>query len=288
MQEKMARTAAAQPAPDTVEGSLRFLVPKAEALSVAMPVEGGATPSAGENRNIDRVVPLHNARAAAEAPTLDREGFALTRWDSAMGDFLDADAVRSVYYPEVVAQLKALTGASEVLVFDHTVRVSAEMDREIRIARALREPARVLHCDFTVKSGPQRVRDLLGPEEAEARLAKRVASFNVWRPLSGPVLNWPLVLGDARSIAPNDLVTIELVYGERTGEIYRVTYDPAQRWLYFPAMEADEAVVLKCYDSATDGRARFAPHASFDDPTAPPDAPPRESIELRTLAFFDA
>jgi hypothetical protein len=283
----MARSTAARTAPDTVEGSLRFLVPKAEALSVAMPVEGGATPKAGEDRNVDQLVPIHNARAAAEAPALDAEGFELTRWDSAMGDFFDDEAVRSVYYPEVVAQLKALTGASEVLVFDHTVRVSSEMDRKLRIERALREPALVLHCDFTVKSGPQRVRDLFGPEEAEARLAKRVASFNVWRPITGPVLNWPLVLGDAQSIATDDMVPIELVYGERTGEIYRVTYGPAQRWLYYPAMEADEAVVLKCYDSATDGRARFAPHASFDDPTAPPDAPPRQSIELRTLAFLD-
>ena len=284
----MARSAAAQAAPDTVEGSLRFLVPRAETLSVAMPVMGGATPSAGEDRNVDHSVPIHNARAAAVAPSLDAEGFEIARWDSAMGDFFDAEAVRSVYYPEVVRQLKALTGASEVLMFDHTVRVSSELDRKLRIERALREPARVLHCDFTVKSGPQRVRDLMAPEEAEVLLGKRFASFNVWRPISGPVLAWPLVLGDAQSIAMSDLVTIELLYGERTGEIYRVIHDPAQRWLYFPAMEADETVVLKCYDSATDGRARFAPHASLDDPAAPLDAAPRESIELRTLAFFDA
>ena len=58
------------------------------------------------------------------------------------------------------------------------------------------------------------------------------------------MLAWPLVLGDAHSFEPGDLVATELVYGERTGEIYRIDYNPAQRWLYFPAMESDEAVVL--------------------------------------------
>jgi hypothetical protein len=53
-------------------------------------------------------------------------------------------------------------------------------------------------------------------------------------------------------------------------------------------MRRDEALVFKVYDSATDGRARFTPHSSFDDPTSPPDARPRQSIEARALAFFGA
>jgi hypothetical protein len=55
-----------------------------------------------------------------------------------------------------------------------------------------------------------------------------------------------------------------------------------------PNMTRDEAIVIKCYDSARDGRARFSLHAAFEDPTTPPDAPPRESIEVRAFAFFDA
>jgi hypothetical protein len=64
-----------------------------------------------------------------------------------------------------------------------------------------------------------------------------------------------------------------------------VKFTPDHRWFYFPKMTADEALLLKCYDSATDGRARFAPHTAFVDPTTPEDAPPRESIELRALVF---
>jgi hypothetical protein len=51
-------------------------------------------------------------------------------------------------------------------------------------------------------------------------------------------------------------------------------------------MTQDHAILLKTYDSETDGRARFIGHSAFDDPDTPPDAPMRESIEIRTIAFF--
>lgn len=77
----------------------------------------------------------------------------------------------------------------------------------------------------------------------------------------------------------------DLVYPHRVGETYSVRYNPAHHWFYVPEMQPHEVLLLKCYDSETDGRARFAPHGAFTDPTTPPDAPPRESIELRTLVF---
>ena len=70
------------------------------------------------------------------------------------------------------------------------------------------------------------------------------------------------------------------------GEIYQVKHDPRHRWFYVSALREDEALLVKCYDSALDGRARFAPHSAFEDPTTPPDAPPRESIELRAFVFY--
>jgi hypothetical protein len=51
-------------------------------------------------------------------------------------------------------------------------------------------------------------------------------------------------------------------------------------------MEPNQALLLNCYGSDEDGRARFMPHSAFDDPTSSPDAPARESIEVRTIAFF--
>jgi hypothetical protein len=100
------------------------------------------------------------------------------------------------------------------------------------------------------------------------------------------VVSWPLALCDARSIDRQDLVAWERRYPDRIGEIYAVTYNPRHRWFYFPRMQPDEVVFIKCFDSATDGRARLSVHTAFEDPTTPPGAPPRESIEVRTLAFF--
>jgi hypothetical protein len=166
-------------------------------------------------------------------------------------------------------------------VFDTTVR-SALIENP---GGKVREPARRLHNDYTEKSGPQRVRDLL-PDEADTLLKRRFALVNVWRPIVGPLLDTPLALADARSIAPEDFVATDLKYPDRTGEIYSVTFNPRHRWYYFPRMEPGEAVLIKCYDSATDGRARFTAHGAFVDPTTPAGAPPRESIEARTIAFF--
>ena len=145
-----------------------------------------------------------------------------------------------------------------------------------------------MHNDYTAKSGPQRVRNLLDADEAEALLKNRVAVINVWKPIQGPVQTAPLALADAQSIAPGDLTELELVYPDRTGEIYNATFSPDHRWYYFPDMQKDEAILIKGYDSVDDGRARFTLHTAFDDPTSPPDAAPRQSIEVRTLVFFDA
>src|SRR5262249_3204585 len=112
--------------------------------------------------------------------------------------------------------------------------------------------------------------------------------INVWRPIRGPLLDSPLAVCDARTVAPQDLVPSDLIYRDRIGETYSVTYNPAHRWFYVPDMRADHALLLKRYHSRTDGRARFAPHSAFVDPTTPPDAAPRESIEIRTLVFHHA
>ncbi len=230
-------------------------------------------------------LPIHDLRPISETASLDREGFALVRQKSSVRDFrdfYDEDEVRNVYYPEAEQLIKAATGAGRVFVFDHTVRKRVEgvADR----AGGLRQPVARVHVDHTANSGPQRVRDLI-PDEAEELLKGRVQIINLWRPIRGPVLDSPLAVCDARTVKPDDLVASDLVYPNRVGETYAVKYNPEHRWFYVPRMRVDEVLLLKCFDSKTDGRARFAPHSAFADPTTPPDAPPRESIELRTLVF---
>jgi hypothetical protein len=227
-------------------------------------------------------LPIHDVRPISQTVSLDREGFALVRQKSSVKDFYDEDEVKNVYYPEAERLIKAATGADRVFVFDHTVRkrVQGAADRD----GGLRQPVARVHVDHTDRSGPQRVRDLI-PDEAEQLLKGRVQIINLWRPIRGPLLDSPLAVCDARSVQPGDLVASDLVYPQRVGETYSVKYNPDHQWFYVPGMAVDEILLLKCFDSRTDGSARFAPHSAFADPTAPPDAAPRESIELRTLVF---
>ncbi len=231
----------------------------------------------------DFVVKIHDARPFAHELSLDRQAFVLVKHETAVRDFLDEDEVRTRYHAEVEALIKRETGASKVVVFDHTVRTA---DRALE--RGLRTPVRSVHNDYTEKSGPQRVRDLLPADEAEARLNKRFAEYNVWRNIDhAPIEMSPLGFVDSESIAPRDLAICDLVYVDRTGEIYQGVYNADHRWHYFPAMTRDEAILIKCYNSLKDGRARFSLHSAFDDPTSPANARPRQSIEARAFAFFD-
>jgi len=229
-------------------------------------------------------MPIHDVRAVAGDLSLDGAGLRLVEQDSAVRDFYDEDELRRVYYPEAERLVAAATGADRVVVFDHTIRrqLAGVADRT---TGAPRQPVPRVHNDYTEKSGPQRVRDLMG-DEAEDLLRHRFAFINVWRPISGPLRDAPLAVCDAASVAYGDFVAADLVYRDRTGETYAVTHDPRHRWYYVSAMGRHEALLLKCFDSTRDGTARFAPHTAFEDPSAPTDKLPRESIELRTIAFF--
>ena len=227
-------------------------------------------------------VTIHDGRVIAKELSLDREGFIFVQHDTKMRDFYDEAEIRAVYYPEIEQLVKETSGAKRVLVFDHTLRSA---DSAMREAKQISGPVRNAHNDYTEWSGPQRVRDLL-PDEADELLKRRFAVVQVWRPIRHPVEREPLAIADARSIGTKELFPSSRVYPDRVGEVYHCAYNPEHRWYYFPKMQRDEAIVFKTFDSATDGRARWTAHSAFDDPTSPPDAPPRESIEMRTLAFF--
>jgi hypothetical protein len=227
-------------------------------------------------------VTLRDGRALGDQLALDANGFQLVDHSTAMRDFFDPQELKSVYYPEVERLIRGVTGAARVVVFDHTLRSGDEAEREARLAR---EPILSAHNDYTEWSGPQRVRDLM-PEDAERLMARRFAIVQAWRAINQPIESNPLAMADSRSVAPADLLVAERRYPNRIGQTYRLRYNPEHRWFYFPRMRRDEAVVFKVFDSATDGRSRFTPHTSFEDPGTPPGAPPRQSIEARALVFY--
>jgi hypothetical protein len=231
-----------------------------------------------------QTVAVHNGRPLADRFSLDREGFEFVHHATAVRDFLDPGELEKVYYPEVERLVQQVTGAARVQVFDYTLRSGDEATRE---RLQIREPVSAMHNDYTERSGPQRVHDLL-PDEADALLQGRFQIVQVWRPINVPAQRSPLALCDASTLADDDLILTELHYEDRVGEIYHLGYNPAHRWYYFPDMRPDEALVFKVYDSVTDGRARCTPHGAFVHPSPPAMAPPRQSIEVRTMTFFSA
>jgi len=270
-------------APAAVEAELNYLVNTGK-----RPLAFAFEPPAGVPRYSGvpdpRRATIRNARLPEYAGelTLDVAGFQLVQHRSAVTDFTDEERLRAVYYREAEDLIREVTGAVKVVIFDHTLRDSTPDHGRAGV----REPARRVHDDQTFNSGPRRVREHLPREEADARLERRFAIINFWRPIDHPVERAPLALCDARSIAPEDLLGADLVYPDKVGETYAFVYNPRHRWFYFRLQRPDEVLLLKIYDSLTDGTARLTAHTSFEDPSFGPEARHRRSIELRTLVFW--
>jgi hypothetical protein len=280
-EDAMPELAELDAAPRTIEATVNYMLNDGTKLYT---YTGGPGSTEVKNQGTPdpHRVAIHNARPHLKEFKLEVDGFRFVDHPTKMKDFFDADEIKRVYYPEVEALIKAESGAKRVVVFDHTLRTADDAFRE---QHKIREVVRRAHNDYTEWSGPQRVRDLL-PDQADDLLKRRFAIIQVWRPIRYPVETHPLAICDARSVAFEDFIISERRYPNRIGQTYVVTYNPRHKWYWLPLMRRDEALVFKVFDSDKGGRARWTAHTAFDDPTSPPDARPRESIEIRTLAFF--
>lgn len=284
------RPAANVPELACVMAELCYTAPQAGPLRVrAFPPSSGRKLERPPRRRYR--MPVYDCRPVAAALSLDGAGFELRAHRSEFRDFLDEREVRRHYYPEVASLLERATGAMRVFVFDHNVR---SRPRSRRGEPGIREPVEGAHNDYTLDSGPRRVREILAENGAGRLEGHRAALINVWRPIVGPVQDHPLAVCDARSAELDDFMPTEIQhFGEddletprHSGEIYSFRHRERHRWYYAPDMQPDEVLFLKCYDSAGDGRACFTGHTGFRNPACPADFIPRESIEARTLAVF--
>ena len=272
-----------QPSTDTIRAAFNYVVPTGRPAIryIDWPeMEHNAVPPEYELREMV----IRNGRPLRDTFELDVHGFVFVEHNTQVKDFADEAERKRVYDPEVQALIKKHSGASEVVVFDHTIRISDDDSQRLEGARPT---VKGVHNDYTEKSAPVRLREIVGDEEAERRLKKRWAIIQVWRPIRGPVMIDPLGICDGRSIPQKGFIRVERRYQYRTGEVYHIAHDPAHAWFWFPQMTRDEALVFKVFDSDMSVPSRFTAHSAFDDPGTPADAPPRESIETRTFAFFD-
>jgi hypothetical protein len=281
MEAAMPDLAELDAAPQTIEATVNYIVNDGAEVFTYTGGPGSTEVKSGGKPD-PHPMTMRNGRPHIGRFTLDGDGFRFVRHDTRMRDFFDEAEIKRVYYPEMEALVAAESGAKRVVVFDHTLRTA---DDALREQKKIREVVRRAHNDYTEWSGPQRVRDLL-PDQAEDLLKRRFAIIQVWRPIRHPVETHPLAICDARTVSPKDFVISERRYPNRIGQTYVITHNPVHQWYWFPRMARNEALVFKVFDSSKDGRARWTAHTAFDDPTSPPNARPRESIEIRTLAFF--
>lgn len=243
---------------------------------------------------------MHNGRQLQPPATLDSMGFTLADCPTSVKDFRDDSEVEKVYYEELRTLVKNVSGASRVLIFDHTIRESGNTNLNAQAGGSAAPVPRV-HCDYTADGAPKRLKMLgrqginslirgrvLTEAEVDELASKRFAFINVWRSISedAPVHRMPLAVMDENSMKPQDKFLYKLLFPDRTGENYSLEYSQDHKWYYYPLMQKSECLVFKVYEKLEDGP-RFVFHTAFDDPRCPKDAPARISIEARAIAFFD-
>ncbi|KAF8908196.1 hypothetical protein CPB84DRAFT_1834692 [Gymnopilus junonius] len=239
-----------------------------------------ADPITGERkRNFER-------EEKEDSVSLDTTGFQYYKHPANHTTFANDEEIIREYYPESIELIKKLTGASRVELFDHTVR--RRRPDQVGDTPDTRQPVAQVHVDQTTKSAVARVHRHLPAEDVPKLLANRFQIINLWRPISHPAFDWPLALCDHRSVGPNDVFPMALVYPDREGETLGVKHSPGHKWKFLSGMTPDELVLIKCFDTIQDGSvAIFTPHTGFQDPNTPAGTPLRESIELRALVFYD-
>ena len=263
---------------------LRYLIPGDE-----KPIYYASAGGADAQLNIsnaefeERVVSINDARDQSVPASLDKEGFSLHSHDSEISDFYELADQQHSYEEELRDLVLPLVGGNDLLVFDHTLRSDSAA---IRSQHNTREPAAIVHNDYTEASAKNRIRNLLPSKEAKHLLLGQFAIINVWRSISGPVIQSPLTCCDAETLIETDCVASERRAKDRIGELELVSFNSEHRWYYYPEMTGTEVLLIKTFDSAKDGRARRSAHTAFDNPLAPPGAPARESVESGLLVFY--
>jgi hypothetical protein len=232
----------------------------------------------------EHTVAIHDARADQDRLALEETGFVLLRRPTAVTNVTDPETVRAAYYPEIEALVKELTGASRVLIFGEIVRTDAAGTPDHRL------PARGAHVDYDEPTVQWWTRQLVGEAEAERLLKGRHVLINLWRPIT-TVEKSPLAVCDASTVLREDLNPSEVRGGLNDHNRapmrgLNLAYSPRHRWYYVPRMQPDEILAFKLCDSDQE-RVQWTGHTAFEDPTSAPDAAPRQSIEIRTISFFD-
>ncbi|KAL4071857.1 hypothetical protein J3A83DRAFT_2923928 [Scleroderma citrinum] len=228
-------------------------------------------------------VQIKDVRGREDHYTLDTAGCQYYRHPAKYTTFLNDEEIKDEYYPESMELIKRLTGATRVIIYTYVIRRGRPASSDDTVKH--KTPARLVHADQTMADAHAIVRRYLSPSDAETIIQGRFQTISFWRPISYPVVDWPLALCDFRSInAERDLVAMSVIHHDHEDESYCAKYNPEHQWIYKSAMEPEDLLIIKTFDSVQGGS--VALHTAFQDPMTPEDAPYRQSIELRAILYF--
>lgn len=220
-------------------------------------------------------VALRDTRAEKNAVTFAQNSVAFETLPSAVSDFT-GDAWQTLYDQELTDLLHAQLGASEVVVFDHTIR---EDD-----PHSNRKPARNVHSDYSAEGAEKRLVDILGAKRAADWAQGHYAFINVWRPVGAVINSAPLGFVRPSSVAPDDWILIDLIYPDRRGHIMGLAANDDHEWVYRSRMSPDDLVYFNIYDNQ--GLPPIG-HSAIDMVEDPAITSVRKSIESRTLVRYE-
>jgi len=230
-------------------------------------------------------VSIRDLRERLHLFSYDKNGFTVLNMESKLtpDDFYNQVLVESVYYNEIKELLLGYFGAQRVEIMEHVIRkrhpefpVSTGEDYQYT------QPTSIVHVDYTLSSALDASRDYL---KIDSSRYERSECVNIWKPLWGPLTDWPLAVCDAESVDPTDLVASDVV--TRTGftENALVYFNPRHEWYYLNGQIASELVIFRQADTRAASQIGV-PHSGFQNVQSDPHERPRESIETRAMIYY--
>lgn len=207
--------------------------------------------------------------------SFDKVGVAFLSAPSIVRTFEQNDTWRNTYDQELTTLLRHEVGATEVIVFDHTVRIDDP--------NATRKPARNVHSDYSPEGAQQRLIDILGEAKADEWSSGHYSFINVWRPVEHPINSAPLGFVCPSSVADKDWLLLDLIYPDRRGHIMGLVGNPNHEWVYQSRMTPDEVAMFNIYDNQGKPSVGHSALDMIEDPTI---TTIRQSIESRTLVRY--
>ena len=256
----------------------------------------------------DHEVTIRDGMPIRDHFTLDTHGFRIASQPSVVADFHDKDQVDRLYEREVERHVRELTGADKVVARGWMIRTSADLtEHAAKKAKGythsggIQPPAGEAHVDTNTATARMMAQATYKQHFPDGPGFKRFLVSSYWRTFSPPPQDVPLAVCDGRTsfggeeksntlfivdeFPVGDALTAPVAGEEAMIAATIFSFNPAMRWWYFSNMTRDDALLFKFHDSDHSVTWR-CPHTAFRD-TSFPDANIRESIECRSVAFWE-